>query len=129
MTQDGDSRSSNEPKSSRERVGNDCEWDGQNDESSIELCRGGTEETNIKVTTLELADTVHATDDKKNNKGKKPVGEQSIDTQHDKEDGIVASKVAQVVVDSVLDLTEVLRLGKSLQVEELGQWLQVGEAA
>lgn len=129
MTQNCNARSSNEPKGGRKGVCDDCKWDSQNDQSSVELCGSCTEEANIQITALKLADTVHATNDKKNDKCEQPVGEQRVDAQHDEQDGIVAGKVTKIVVDPVLDLAKVLRLGQSLEVEELANGLQVGKAA
>lgn len=128
MAQNSDSGCSDEPKSSGERVCNDCERDGQHNKSSVELSSGGTEETNVQVAALQLADTVHATDDKQDDKGEQPIGEQGVYTQHDKKNGIIAGEVAQVEIDPVLDLAEVLRLGELLEVEELGHGLEVGKA-
>ena len=75
-----------------------------------------------------LADAEHATNDKADDKEKKQIGEQAVDAEHDKDGGIVAREVTQVVVDSALDLAEVGGLGDALYVEELGDGPQVGEA-
>ena len=58
-------------------------------------------------------------------KEKPEVREQAVDTEHREDDGIIAREVSQVVVDSRLDLGEVRWLGQSLEVEELGDRLEV----
>jgi hypothetical protein len=128
VTDDAHTRGTDEPESGAEGVGDDGEGNGDDEQSSVELRSGGAEVANLDIATLEFTDTKHATNNEENVEGQEPVCEQSVDAQHDEEDGIVAGEIAKVVVDAVLDLAKVLGLGDLLEVEELGDRLQVGEA-
>lgn len=110
MTDDADTRGTDEPESGTEGVGDDGKGNGDDEESGVELGGSGAEIANLDITALEFADTEHATNNEENVEGQEPVCEQSVDAQHDEEDGIVAGKVAKVVVDAVLDLAKVLGL-------------------
>lgn len=79
--------------------------------------------------TVEAADDEQACKDEDDVEHKEPICEQRVDAKHDKNDGIVAREVAQVVVDTGLGLNKVGGLGDTLEVEELGDGTQVGEAA
>ena len=88
----------------------------------------GTRETNIQISSLKLADAEHTTYDQDDDKQQEQVREQAVDAEHDEDDGIVAAEVRQVVVDSGLHIAEVSGLRESLEVEELRERLEVGEA-
>ncbi|KAB8337210.1 hypothetical protein FH972_021512 [Carpinus fangiana] len=85
-------------------------------------------EAHVQVSAAEFADAPHAGDDEDDVEQEPEVCDERVDGQHDEDDGIVAGEVGQVVVDSVLDLCKVLGLGHALEVEELADGLQVGEA-
>ena len=110
MTDDADARCTDEPESGTEGVGDDGEGNGDDEQGGVELRSSGAEVANLDVTALEFADTVHTTNDEEDVEGQEPVCEQSVDAQHDEEDGIVAGEVAKVVVDAVLDFAKVLGL-------------------
>lgn len=128
VTQNADAGSSNEPEGGRDGVGDDADWDGDDCQSGVELGGSCAEETDVKVASLELSDTEHAANDQDNVEEEKPVGQQGVNAEHDEEHGIVAGEIAQVVVYPILDFAEVLWFGKTLEVKELGDGLQVGEA-
>lgn len=119
---------SNEPEQGRERRGNETDGDADNQETRPELRGGGPEGSNLEIAPVQLADAEHARHHKDDIKEEQPVGQQSVDAEHEEDDGIVAGEVAQVVVDARLHLAKVGGLGQALEVEELGDGPQVGEA-
>lgn len=128
MAENADARRTDKPESGTKGIGDDGKGNGDDEQSGVQLRSGGAEVANLDVATLELADTVHTTNDEEDVESQEPVCEQGVDAQHDEEDGIVAGEVAKVVVDAVLYFAKVLGLGDLLEVEELGDRLQVGEA-
>lgn len=90
--------------------------------------RGGAPATQLQVVTLELSDTEHAPYDQDDDEEQHQIGEQAVYAEHDEDGGIVAGEVAQVVVDTALDLTKVGWLRDALDVEELGDGAQIGES-
>ena len=90
---------------------------------------GGSDEAKIEVATLEFADSPHTTNDEADDEEEKPFGEKGVDGEHEEDTHVVCGKVAQVEVDSILSLAEVGRLRQSLEVEELGNWLETREAS
>lgn len=110
MTDNADTRGTNEPESRAEGVGEDGKRYGDDDQTGVELGSSGAESANLNITTLEFADTIHTTNDEENDESQEPVGDQGVDAQHNEEDGIVAREVTKVVVDAVLNFAEVLRL-------------------
>lgn len=128
MTENGHARSANQPEQGRDWRSNQTHGNGDDDHSSIKLGCSSTESADFEIMAVEAADDEHASDDEHDVEHENPVGEQSVDAEHDKDDGIVAGVVAQVVVDTRLHLGEVCRLGDALDVEELGEGAQVGEA-
>lgn len=129
VAENGHARSTNEPHESRERRGDQTQWNGDYEQTCIELRRCGTESADFEITSVEAANEEHATNDENDVEEKKPVCQQSVDAQHSKDDGIVAGEMAEVVVNARLDLTKVGRLGEALEVEEFGDGLEVREAA
>ena len=77
---------------------------------------------------LHLADEPHAKGNEDDVEEQPGVCDEAVDGEHDEDDGIVAGEVGEVVVDPALDITEVVGLGKSLDIKELGNWLKIGEA-
>lgn len=120
---------SNEPEQGRERRGNKTDGNADNQQTSPELRGGRPERSDLEVASVQLADAEHARHHKDDIKEQQPVGQQGVDAEHEEDDGIVAGEVAQVVVDAGLHLAKVGRLGQALEVEELGDGAQVGEAA
>lgn len=127
MAQDGDTRSSNEPKHGGEGRSQEAEGHGDAEQGGVELRGGSAPAPDLEVVALQFADTVHATNDEEDEEEQLQVGEQAVDAEHDEDDGIVAGEVAQVVVEPALHGAEVFRLGDALDVEELGDGPQVGK--
>lgn len=129
MTKDGHTRSANQPEQGADGRSIQTQGHGDDDKTSIQLGRGGTQGAEFEITTLETADQVHTGNDQDDVEEQCPVGEQSVDAQHAEDDSIVAREVAEVIVDSRLHLAKIGRLGDTLEVEELRDGLEVGEAA
>ena len=88
---------------------------------------GCLESADLEVATFEPADEPHAKHNKDDIKEQPEVCDEGVDAEHDKDDGIVAGEVAQIVVDSTLHFAEIVGLGQSLDIEELGDGLDVGK--
>lgn len=128
MANDDDEAGTNEPGNSSKGRRDKTDGDGNDVETGVELRGGGAESADLEIAAVELANDKHARGDKDDVEQKPPVGQEGVDAQHDKDDGIVAGEVAEVVVDTRLHLAKVLRLGEALDVKELGDGAQVGEA-
>lgn len=128
MAQDGDTRGADQPEDGAKRRGPQAERDRNDEEGSVELRGSSAPAGNLEVIAFELADAEHAADDEANDEEQQQVCEQAVDAEHDEDGGIVAGEVAEIVVDSALHLAEVGRLGDALDVEELGDGPQIGEA-
>lgn len=129
VTEDGHARCADEPEQGRERRSNQTQRHGDTNKCSVKLRTRGTEGANFKIMSVKLSNEPHAHNHKDDVKEQQPVGKEGIDAEHNKDNGIVAGVVAQVVVDSRLHLNKVVRLGETLEVEELVDRSQVGEAA
>lgn len=125
MADDGDTAGSDQPGNGREGRGNQANWYRDYQQASVELAGRGFESTDLKVTSVELTDEEHAEGDKDDVEEQPPVRQQGVDAEHNENDAVVAAEVAEVVVDARLNLAKVLRLGKALEVEELGQGPEV----
>lgn len=128
MTNDGNTGGTNEPENSRERRRPQSERNGNDGKGGVELRGGRAPGADLEVIALELSDAVHATNDEDDDEEQQQMGEQAVDAEHGKDSSVVAGEVAQVVVDAALRLTEVGGLGDALDVEELADGAQVGEA-
>ena len=128
MTYDSDTGCANEPESRRKGRGPKSGRNCNDEERSVQLRGSSAPATELEIISLQLADSEHATDYEADDEEKPQVGDQAVDAEHDENGGIVARKVAQVVVDSALYLAKVGGLGNALEVEELGNWSQVGES-
>ena len=106
-----------------------CDGDGDDVETRVQLHRRETVLAELQVAALELADQEHAEGDEDDVEKQPEVGEQAVDAEHGEDDGVVAREVAEVVVDTRLHLAEVGGLADALDVEELGDGPQVREAA
>ena len=129
MSNNANARCADQPQDSADGRRPDTKGNCNNQKTSVELRRSCAGKSNIEVGALELADAEHAANDEYNDEEQEQVCKQAVNAEHDEDDGIVAAEVGQVVVDASLDLAEVLRLGETLEVEELADGLQVGEAA
>lgn len=87
----------------------------------------GAEESDIKIAAVEFANSVHTPGDEDNDKQQNRISEESVDAQHEEDDEVVAGEVGEVVVDTALHFAKVGGLGDTLNVEELGDGLEVGE--
>lgn len=129
MAKNGDAGGSDQPESSGERVCDYTNRDCYTQHGGVELSCGSTEETNIEIAALELADSPHATNYEDDVEEQKQVGEQSVDAEHDEKDGIIAGEIAEVVIDAVLDFAKVLRFRETLEVKKFANGFQIGKAA
>ena len=128
VTEDGDTTSAHQPEKCANGAREDGNWDTDACDTSVQLRRSSTESANLQIATSQSANDPHADCHKDYIKQKPGVGEKGIDRQHDKDDGIVAGEVSQVVVDSCLDISKVSWLRQSLEVEELSDGFEVGES-
>lgn len=128
MADDGDTGGTDHPHESREGRRRQPKRNSNDGQGSVKLRRRRAPGADLEVVALELADTVHASDDEDDDKEQPQVSEQAVDAKHSEHSRIVAGEVAQVVVDATLRLTEVGRLRDALEVKELADGLQVGEA-
>jgi len=119
------SRSTNEPQEGRNGRSKETERDGDDEETGVELRRGDTGGSEFEISSLKSSDTPHATNDQEDDKQQQEVGEQRVDAEHHKHDGIVAREISEIVVDSALDLAKVLGFRESLEVKELSKRLKV----
>ena len=119
---------SDEPEHGCEGRCPETEGNGNDKERGVELRGRCAPAAELQIVAFKFADTEHSADYKTYNKEQHQVREQAVDAEHDEDGSIVARKVAQVVVDPALDLTEVCGLGDALDVEELGDGAQVGES-
>ena len=129
VTEDGHARSATQPQQRREGRGEKEQWDGNDEQTSLELRRSSTESSELQVTAIKTVQNEHADENEDDVKEQNPVGQQRVDAEHGKDDQVVCREVAQVVVDSGLGIAKVLGLGKALEVAELGNGTQVGESA
>ncbi|KFX91118.1 hypothetical protein O988_07908 [Pseudogymnoascus sp. VKM F-3808] len=82
----------------------------------------------LQVAAVELANDPQAADDEEDDEEEHWVRHQAVDAEHYKDGRIVAGEVAQVPVDARLGFAEVFGLGETLEVEELGNGLDVSKA-
>ena len=128
MTDDGDTRGANEPEHSRKWRCKQAKGNGDDGETGVELRGSGAPAADLEIVALKLADAVHADDDEADDKKQQQVSQQAVDAEHGEHSSVVAGEVSEVVVDATLGLAEVGGLGDALDVEELGDGAQVGEA-
>lgn len=128
MAENGDAGGANQPQKGGDGRSNESPRHRNADQASVKLGSGGTEGAYDEIISAQLADSPHATRDKNDVEEKPQVGEQAVDTEHDKNDGIVGGEVGEIVVDATLDLSEVVRLGKSLDVQKFGDGFDVGKS-
>lgn len=129
VAEDDHARSTNEPEQRRERRGVQAQGHRDDEKTGPQLGCGGLERADLEITTVELANEEHARNNKDDVEKQQPVGQQSVDAEHQEDDAVVAGEVGEVVVPSRLDLAKVGGLGEALHVEELADRTQVGEAA
>lgn len=118
----------NQPHHEAEDAGNQGDWDRNDPKAGIKLhCREALG-AKLEILTVKLANDEHAHGDKDDVEQDQGLGEEAVDAEHQEDDGIVAREVAEVVVDTRLHLDKVLGLVHTLDVEELGEGLEVGKA-
>lgn len=127
VTEDGHTGCADQPEGRRDGRGIDTQWDANAQQTSVELRGIEATESQVQVTAVKFPDAPDTGSREDDDEKQERVGQQAVDAEHDEDDGIVAGEVAQVVIDAALDFTEVGRLGQALEVEELGDWAQVGE--
>ena len=128
MAEDGDTRGSNQPKKGTQGRCLEGKGHGNDEQGSVELGWGSAPAADLEIIALELADTVHSTDNKGDDEHQPQVCDQTVDAEHCEDDGIVAGEVRQVVVDPALGLAEVGGFRHALEIEEFANWSQVGKA-
>ena len=128
MTKNGHTRGSDEPKNSSEGGGKKSDRDSNTQQTSVELRGSSLEGADLQISSLEFADEPHAERNKDDVEQEPHIGDKAVDAEHHDDHGIVAGEVAEIVVDACLHFGEVVGLGQPLQIEELGDWLEVGEA-
>lgn len=129
MAKDGHTSCADQPKDRRDGRSPDTKRDANTQQSSVELRSVEAAEADVQVTAIKFTDAPKTGSHKDDDEEQKGVGQQAVDAEHNKDDGIVAGEVAQVVVDAALDLSKIGRLRNALEVEELGDGAQVGETS
>lgn len=119
MSQDRNSTSTNQPQNSGDWAGPEGQWNTNNKHTTPKLVCRGTERSNLKVSSIELADSVDTTGDKNNQDHQVGVCEDGIEGEEDKDEGIVGGEVGEVVGYSGLSFTQGCWLGDSLEVEKV----------
>lgn len=128
VTKDGHTSGANQPENRGDGRGPDTQGHANAQQSRVELRSVEAAEAQIQVASVQLADTPETGRHKDDDEQQERVGQQAVDAEHDKDHGIVAREVGEVVVDTALDFTKVGGLGQALEVEELGNRPEVGEA-
>lgn len=80
----------NEPHDGTERRRNQTDRDGNDVQTGVQLGGGESGLADLEVLAIELANEKHAEDDENDVEKKPRVGEQGIDTEHGKDNSIVA---------------------------------------
>lgn len=119
VAENGHARCANEPHKGREGRGNQTQWNGDDEQTRVELRGCGTKGADFEIAAVEAADDKHAENDEDDVEEKEPVGQESVDAQHGKDDSIVGGVMAEIVVDAGLGLAKVGGLGETLEVEKL----------
>lgn len=128
MSKNDHAAGANQPHDGADGRGNQADGNGDDIETRVELGRGNARLANLEICAVESANQIHASDNEDNVEEQPGVGQEGIDAKHDKDDSIVAGEVAQIVVDARLGLSEVGRLGHTLDVEKLRDRAEIREA-
>ena len=128
VAEDGDTGGTNQPQGSRKGRSPDAERHANAQQDGVQLRGVETTESQVQVPAFQLANAVETGADEDDHKQQQRVGQQAVDAEHHKDDGIVAGEVGEVVVHPALDFTKVGRLRQALEVEEFGDRAQVGKA-
>lgn len=128
MSQDSNSARANKPQESSDRRCNKAQRDCNAKKGCVKLRRGSFKSADLQVSPFKLANPPHSTYNKYNVEQQLEVGEQAVYAEHNKHNCIIAGEVTQVIIHSRLDLTEVGRFGKSLEIEEFRDGFEVGES-
>lgn len=110
MAENGDACGANQPQKGGDGRRNESHGYGNAGQTSVELGSSGSESAYLQVISTKFANSPHAANDKDDVEKKPKIGEQAIDTEHDKDDGIVGGEVREIVVYTTLNLAEVVRL-------------------
>lgn len=128
VAKDGHTGSTNQPQDGRDGGCQEAHGHRDTEQGRVQLGSVETPEAQVQVATVQLANSPETGADEDNEEHQSPVGQQAVDAEHDKDDGIVAREVAEVVVDATLDFTKVGGLGQALEVKEFRDRAQVGES-
>lgn len=129
VAKDDDAARAEQPRDGGEGRGDQTDGNGDDGQAGVQLRRGGAQGADLEVASVELANEEHADGDEDDVEEQPPVGKERVDAEHDEDDGIVARVVAQIVVDTRLQLGKVLGLVDALDVQELRDGTQVREPA
>lgn len=128
MTESSHASSTNQPEGERDGRCPETERNSNDEQGCVQLRGTCAKESDVKIATVEFANSVHTTGNQDNDKQENGVRKETVDAQHKEDDEVVAREVGQVVVDTALHFAEVCWLGDTLDVEELRDGLKVGEA-
>lgn len=107
MTEDSHAGSTDQPENSGDRGGPEAERHTNTQQSGVELRSVEATDTKVQIAAVKFSDSVQTGSHEDDDEQEERVGQQTVDTQHNKDDGIVAGEVGQVVVDATLDFAEV----------------------
>lgn len=127
MTESSHASSTNQPEGKRDGRRPETERNSNDEQCGVQLRGTCAKESDIEIATIEFADSVHTTSDQDNDEQENGVREETVDAQHEEDNEVVAGEVGEVVVDTALHFAKVGWLGDALDVEELGDGLEVGE--
>lgn len=128
VAQDCEGAGTDEPEECAKGTCEEGQRQTDDQETGVELRRSGTEAGDLEIVALKLSNSPHTTGDEDDGEEQSQVSEKGVDGEHDDNGGIVAGEVAQVVVPSALDFTEVGRFGDALEIEEFADSLEISEA-
>lgn len=127
VTEDSHASGSNQPERSGDGGSIKTQRNRNNQQTGVQLRGGESCKAQVKITALELADSIQTTSNQQDDKKQRQIGQQAVYAEHDKDGGIVAREIGQVVVHTALNLAKIGRLREALDIEELRDWSEVGE--
>lgn len=129
VANDDNAASAEQPENRAESWGNETQDGDGNNQGSVALRARGAKGSDNEILSIELAEKPETREQEDDVEEQKRAGNQGVDAQDEEAGSVVAREVAQVVVDTRLHLGEVGRLREALEVAELADGPQVGEAA
>lgn len=128
MTKNCDTRSTNEPKNGGERRSNETKRQSNDKKTGVQLrcSKGG--DAQVQIIALKHTNTVHAANNKDDDKQKQRVSDQTVDGKKSKNNGIIGRKVTEIVVDTRLSIDPSLGLGHALDIKKVSDRLEIRES-